>query len=96
MAHDIPEKRVLCLGPTSFPCLVFHPRLLMCCLSRDRFIVYSGSIRSLLLFSFYDPMFTNVPDLSAYTRCAGKATERDDAICQLSHLSLVNLMLHKD
>jgi len=41
-------------------------------------------------------MFTNVPDLSAYTRCAGKATERDDATCQLSHLSLVNLMLHKD
>jgi hypothetical protein len=93
MAHDIPEKRVLCLG---FPCLVFHPRLLIYCLSRDRFIAYSGSNQSLLLSFFYDALFTNVPDLGAYTRRAGKATERDDAICQLSHLSLVNLMLHND
>jgi hypothetical protein len=68
----------------------------MSCCSRDRFITYSGSIQSLLLFSLYDLTFTNVPDLGAYTRCAGKAIERDDAICQLSHLPLVNLMLHKD
>lgn len=80
------EKQVQRLAPDFIHVISIPPSVVMSCCSRDRFITYSGSIQSLLHSSFYDQMFTNVPDLGAYTRCARKAIERDDAICQLSHL----------